>query len=175
MAFMPYFVGAGCSDVTLAALLGALDVVDIGIILFDRNMQARFINQRCADMCLRPEELEADGLGFGTILRHLTANVMRELPDSEVAACLEEFERAVCAGDVLPKLVDLPDGRCLLLRSTPCPDGGRLFTCCDITPLKVEEEAREQARHEAESMSAEQRFIAETLRNRRHTWRRWRN
>jgi diguanylate cyclase (GGDEF)-like protein len=32
-----------------------------------------------------------------------------------------------------------------------------------VTPLKNEEEAREQARHEAESMSAEQRFIAETL------------
>jgi diguanylate cyclase (GGDEF)-like protein len=163
MAFMPYFVGAGCSDVTLAALLGALDVVDIGIILLDRNMQACFVNQRCADMCLRTEELEADGRGFDTILRHLTANVMRDLPGSEAAASLEEFERAVRDGEVLQILVDLPDGRRLLLRCAPCPDGGRLLTCCDITPLKVDEEAREQARHEAESMSAEQRFIAETL------------
>src|SRR5215475_5671581 len=161
MAIMPYFVGGECADVTLAALLRALDVVDVGIILLDGNMQARFINQRCADMCLRQEELEADSLGFDTILEHLTMNVMRELPGSEAAACLEEFERAVRAGNALPKLVDLPDGRRLLLRCAPCPDGGRLLTCCDITPLKVEDEARELARHEAETMSVEQRFIAE--------------
>ena len=160
---MAYFVGTGCSDATLAALLSALDVVDIGIILLDRNMQARFINQRCADLCLSNEELEADGLGFDTILRHLTANLMRELPGSEAAASLEAFERGVREGDVQPIMVDLPDGRRLLLRCAPCPDGGRLLTCCDITPLKDEQEAREQARHEAESMSAEQRFIAETL------------
>src|ERR1700722_14217423 len=148
MAHMPYFVGAGCSDVTLGALLGALDVVDIGIILFDRTMRARFINQRCADLCPGLCGLEADGVGFDTLLRRLTADVTRDLPESEAAASLGEFERAVRAGDVPPRLVDLPDGRRLLLRCTACPDGGRLFTWCDVTPLMNQEEAREQARHE---------------------------
>ena len=160
---MPYFFGGKPPEAILAHLIEALDLVNLGIVLLDRDMRVCFVNQRFAEQWPGPREMLTAGPGFRTILEFGAANVVYDIPDDALPAYLEEREAAVRAGTASPVEVNLRDGRRLLFRCMLCPAGGRLITYADITPLKDKEDAYRQARSEAKSTSAEQRFIAETL------------
>ena len=160
---MPYYFGAVSTETILANLVAALDRVDLGVVLLDRDMRACFVNQRFAEMWSGPREALTTGLRFRTLLEFCANNVHYDVPPDQLPAYLDEREAAVRAGSTPPVKVNLRDGRRLLSHCIRCPDGGRLIIYADITPLKDEEEAYLRACHEAESASAEQRFIAETL------------
>ena len=160
---MPYFYGAVSTEMLLANLVAALDVVDLGIVLLDQDLHVCFVNQRFAEMWSGAREALTTGLPFRTLVELGADNVYYEVPPDEFAAYLDEREAAVRAGAAPPVKINLRDGRRLLFRCIRCPRGGRLITYTDITLLKDEEEACLKACHEAESASAEQRFIAETL------------
>lgn len=121
----------------LAILGDALDLVDFGIVLLDRDMRALFVNRR-----------------FGEIWA---------VPQDELRALVEQLEGEVPAGTPASTEIDLGDGRRLLLCCYAGTDGGRVLTCTDITSLKVQEEQQREARDAAERMEAELRFNKETL------------
>ncbi|HTI79050.1 MAG TPA: diguanylate cyclase [Acetobacteraceae bacterium] len=160
---MPYFYGAVSIETILADLVAALDRVELGVVLLDRDLRACFVNQRFADMWSGPREALTTGLRFRALLELGADGVCYDVPADQFAAYLDEREAAVREGTAAPVKVNLRDGRLLLFRCVRCPGGGRLITYADITPLKEEEEAYLRACAEAESASAEQRFIAETL------------
>jgi len=160
---MPQFLISEPAEAILASVAEALDAVDFGMVLLNRDMRARFVNRRFAEMWAGPPELLETGPGFRTLLEHTAANRLFDVPASEVPAYLDRRVAAVRAGAVPPAQVDLRDGRRLLFRCIPSADGGRILTWADITPVKEEQELHRQARDAAERMNAEQRFNAETL------------
>jgi len=160
---MPYFYGAISTGTILSNLVAALDVVDLGVVLLDQDLHVCFVNQRFAEMWSGPREALTTGLPFRRLVELGADNVYYEVPPDQFAAYLDDREAAVRAGAAPPVKINLRDGRRVLFRCIRCPRGGRLLTYADITPLKDEEDAYLQACHEAESASAEQRFIAETL------------
>jgi diguanylate cyclase (GGDEF)-like protein len=160
---MPKFLISEPPDAILASLAEALDLVDFGIVLLNRDMRARFVNRRFAEMWAGPPQLLVTGPGFRALLENTAANRLFDVPASEVPGYLDKRIAAVRAGAVPPTQVDLRDGRRLLFRCTPSADGGRILTWADITPVKEEQAQYREARDAAERMNAEQRFNAETL------------
>src|SRR5579863_435460 len=132
---MPYFFGALATEMILANLVAALDRVDLGIVLLDREMRACFLNQRFAEMWPGPSEELTTGLHFRTILGLVAANVCYDVPPDQLAAHLDQRAAAVQAGTAPPTKIRLRDGRRLLFRCIGCPGGGRLIIYADITPL----------------------------------------
>lgn len=160
---MPQFLISEPAEAILANLAEALDLVDFGIVLLDRDLRARFINRRFAEMWAGPPDLLVNGPGFRDLLEHVAACRLFDMPTLQVPAYLDERVAAVRAGAIAPAQIDLRDGRRLLFRCIPCADGGRIMTWADITPLKEEQELERQALDAAERMTVEQRFNAETL------------
>jgi len=160
---MPQFLLSEPAGSILAAVAEALDLVDFGFVLLNRDLRARFVNRRFAELWVGPRELLVTGLDFRALLEHGAANFVFDVPASELPAYLDQREAAVRAGAIPPTQIDLRDGRRLLFRCIPCADGGRILTYADITPVKEEQELQRQARDAAERMNVEQRFNAETL------------
>ncbi len=134
----------------------ALDLVDFGIVLLDRDLRVCFVNRRYAEIWAMPRALLATAPSFRALLDHVAANNGYNLPAAELPAWLDQRFAAIRAGAVPPTEIDLHDGRRLLYRCLPCTDGGRILTFTDITDVKQQQDA-------AERMTAEQRFTAETL------------
>ena len=61
---MPHFLLAEPAEAVLGSLAGALDQVDIGIILLDRDMRVRFLNRRLIEIFGLPPAPLAAGPTF---------------------------------------------------------------------------------------------------------------
>ena len=155
---MAKFVISEPAEAILASLTEALDLVSFGIVLLSQDMRVRFVNRRYVEMWQRPFDMLVAGTSFRALLRHAAAELLYEMPASELPAYLEQRGAAIQAGAIPPVEIDLRDGRRLLFRCIPCADGGRILTYVDITRLKEVEELQQQARSAAERLIVEQRF-----------------
>ncbi len=160
---MPQFPISEPAGPVLASLAEALDLVDFGIVLLNRDLRVRFVNRRFTEIWAMPRALLATGPSFRALLDHVASDGGYSMPAEELPAWLDQRLAAIRAGAVPPTNIDLRDGRRLLFRCIPCADDGRILTWTDITSVKQEHERQEQERDEAERMTAEQRFNAETL------------
>ncbi|HVC59689.1 MAG TPA: diguanylate cyclase [Acetobacteraceae bacterium] len=162
---MPRFLMSEPAEAILAGLAEALDLVDLGIILLNRDLRVRFVNRRFTETLALPRELLVPGATFRALLEHVARNRLYDLPAAELPAYLDRRDAAVRAGAIAPTEIDLRDGRRLLFRCMPCSDGGRVLTYANITHLKRVQELQAQARDAAERIIADQRFSTETLEN----------
>jgi diguanylate cyclase (GGDEF)-like protein len=160
---MPQFLVSEPAEAILAILGEALDLVDLGILLLNRDMRVRFVNRRYAEIWAGPWELLVAGATFRALLGHSAAQRLYDVPAARLSAYLDAREAAVLGGAVVPTEIDLLDGRRLLFRCIPCSDGGRILTYADITRLRQVQELQQQACDAAERMLVEQRFSTETL------------
>jgi diguanylate cyclase (GGDEF)-like protein len=160
---MPQFLVSEPAEAILATLGEALDLVDLGILLLNRDMRVRFVNRRYAEIWAGPWELLVAGATFRALLGHSAAKRLYDMPAAKLSAYLDAREAAVRGGAVAPTEIDLLDGRRLLFRCIPCSDGGRILTYADITRLRQVQELQQQACDAAERMLVEQRFSTETL------------
>jgi len=160
---MPQFLISEPAEAILGTLGDALDLVDFGIVLLNRELRARFVNRRHAEMWSLPEALLAIGPSFREMLEHVAARSWFDVRDDELPDYLDQREAAVRAGSIPPTPIDLRDGRRLLFRCIACPDGGRILTFNDISPVRQELEQQREAQHQAERTGAELRFNNETL------------
>jgi diguanylate cyclase (GGDEF)-like protein len=146
------------AEVILTALAGALDQVDIGILLLDRDLRIRFCNRRQREIFGFPIELLTPGMTFREMLYQTRATSRITAPAEDLPADHDMREAEVRAGTILPTHIDLNDGTRLLFACKACPDGGRILTFVDVSrELRVEElDAMEQ-------INAELRFNNETM------------
>lgn len=146
------------AEVTLTMLADALDLVDFGIVLLNRDLRALFINRRFGEMWHLPPDLVATAPSFRELLQHAAGTQRYDVPLDLQPAYVDLREDAVRAGSVPSTLIDLADGRHFLFRCIACRDGGRILTYADIST---------ELRHEAASavvrISAELRFNSEML------------
>jgi diguanylate cyclase (GGDEF)-like protein len=160
---MPDFPLSEPAHSVLASLAEALDLVDFGIVLLDRNMRVRFVNRRYAELSTIPHAVLAAGPAFRGLLDHVAVQGVYKMPAAEVPAYLDQRVAAIRAGVTAPTEIDLQDGRRLLFRCIPCADDGRILTVSDITRTKEAQELLQQAYDAAEMVNAEQRFNTEIL------------
>ena len=145
-------------EAMLSMLGDALDLIDVGIVLLNRDLRARFINRRFVDMWDVPPALLAGAPSFRDLLEHGAASDLFTIATAELPAHIDTLEAEVRAGSIPPVLMDLADGRHLLFRCIACNDGGRILSYSDIS-----HELRREARDAVAQISAELRFNTEML------------
>jgi diguanylate cyclase (GGDEF)-like protein len=160
---MPLLLPSDRAEATLATLAQALDVVDVGIVLLNRDLHVLYANQRFLDMWTGSLEMLAGGATLHSVLDKFAASLPYPIAAPELSAYLDRREAAVRAGSVAPLQIDLRDGRRVLFRCVPCADGGRILTWIDITLMKRVQELRQEEHDAAERMMANQRFTTETM------------
>jgi diguanylate cyclase (GGDEF)-like protein len=146
------------TETMLHTLADALDHVDIGIVLLNRDMRVRFINRRMTELFDYPAALLASGPHYRELLAFVAANAGLTVPPEQLADFIAQREAAVRAGSTAPMRIELVDGRRVLFGCKACSDGGRILTYADIShELKCEAQAA------IEHANAELRFSTEVL------------
>jgi hypothetical protein len=148
------------ADVIPVIPCDTLDLMDIGVLLLDRDLRARFYNNRFAGMWgVRPEQL-GPAPAFRDLLACADPASWHIAWDAETTEVPRQQEHAVRAGPVPPTQINFNDGRRLLFSCVVCPDGGRILTYTDIS-LVLRREIEEAVDH----VNADLRFNTETLEN----------
>jgi diguanylate cyclase (GGDEF)-like protein len=155
---MRRFLSPASPEAALTALSDALDQVDIGILLLNRDLRVCFINRRLEEMMDVNLELLTTAPTMRELVELAATKGWYGVPAADLTTYLDSREAAVSSGSVPPVLLELPDRRQILVQCVGCPDGGRILTYTDIS--------REigYAASEAElRVSAESRFNSEIL------------
>jgi diguanylate cyclase (GGDEF)-like protein len=155
---MSHFLTAEPAQVVLDFLTQALDGMDVGILLLDRDMRVRFVNRRQTELFGLPADLLATRPTFRDLMEHNRAKSWIVPPAGDYAEFIARREAAVRAGSLPPTHIDLRDGTRLLFACKTCPDGGRILTYTDIS-----RELRPEALDAMEKINAELRFNTETM------------
>lgn len=120
---------------TAERLSAALDQVDIGIVLLDRDTRAEFINRAFRDYFALSDE-QADSMPpFIALMYHGRDTGAWELPEDELSAFIARRTEAMRAGDSTPINLNLADGQVLRFSCTALPDGGRMLSYTPVTDL----------------------------------------
>ena len=122
-----------------AVLKSGLDLLDDGFGIFDRDLTLLSCNEPFRALGGFPDDLCRPGTPLEALLRHAAArgdygpgNI-----EEQVAARLRRISRS----ELLRFERELPDGRSLLIRYDPIPDGGLLVSCRDATDARRAESA----------------------------------
>lgn len=120
---------------TAVRLSGALDQVDIGIVLLDADTRAEFINSAFRDYFSLPEEKAKSRPPFIALMYHGRDSGAYKLPADEVNANIAQRMDMMRAGDSTPITIDLANGQVLRFSCTALPDGGRMLSYTPVTDL----------------------------------------
>jgi diguanylate cyclase (GGDEF)-like protein len=134
----------------LESLRSALDQVDYGVMLLDRDLRARFINRAFCRMADIPDALATDTPTFGQILQHGRERNAFDLPESEIEPYIARRLAMVREGTKDPVELRWSGGRVVRHQITALPGGGRVLTYTDISDLaKAAEELERLATTDA--------------------------
>jgi diguanylate cyclase (GGDEF)-like protein len=155
---MPRFLIAEPAEAILGMLGDALDIVDFGIVLLNRDLRVRFINRRAEALWNTAPALLTTAPTFRELLNSVAADGGYGMAGADLTAYLDAREADVRAGSIPPLVIDLADGRHILFRCIASADGGRILTYADITP-----ELRREASDAVARVNAELRFNSEIM------------
>ena len=85
---MPRFLTTEPAEALLATLGDALDLVDFGIVLLDRDMRVRFVNRRFVELSAVPEALLATGPDYREVLSRMADRDRYAVPPDELSTWL---------------------------------------------------------------------------------------
>jgi diguanylate cyclase (GGDEF)-like protein len=155
---MPRYLTSESAEAYLSTLGDALDLVDFGLVVLDRELRASLINRRCEEIFNIAPELLATAPTFQELLAHAAADGRYGIPAADLPDYLDSRVAEVRAGPIPAILIGLADGRQILFRCFACADGGRVLTYVDISG-----ELRREASDAIARISAELRFNSEIL------------
>jgi len=155
---MPQYLVSEPAEAILCALGDALDRVDFGIVLLNRDLRVWFINRRFGEMWNIASSLLTSGPTFRELIENVAACGWYDVPADDLPAFLDEEEAAVRAGSVPPSVIELADRRHILFQCVAGSDSGRILTYADISRELLHEASCVAAR-----TNAELRFSAETM------------
>lgn len=148
---MPHYLLSEPAEDILQTLGNALDLVDVGIVLMNQDMRARFINRRAGEMLHIPPELRVCGPTYREILDRGKAGGWFAVEPSDQPSRLDETGEG-------PAQLYLSDGRRLMVSCFVCAGGGRILTYADVS-AQLQREVSEAL----EAGCADMRFQNETL------------
>jgi AraC-like DNA-binding protein len=127
----------------LTSMQAALDQVNYGFVLLDRDLSSRFINRAVRQLWQLPNEKADNNPTFADLVQHGRDTKAYAVPTGQIDAYVSRRIELVRAGTV-PKLdLRLNGGRVIRLECKPLPDGARVLSYFDITDLFQEEAAAE--------------------------------
>jgi diguanylate cyclase (GGDEF)-like protein len=118
-----------------SVLTSALDEVEYGIVLLDKDMRARFINRAYYQMLSLPAPLPGQVYGYADILAHARKIALWDIPASATDAYVANRMDLVRTGAQPPEHLRFRDGRIFKFVCKVLPAGGRMLTYADISDL----------------------------------------
>jgi len=119
----------------LAALRAALDQVDYGVVLLDRELRAQFINRMFRRIFKLPDAVADAGPPFVALMYHGRDTGAYAVSKQELDAYVAERVRLVRAGDSNPIDIRLSSSEIVRFTCTVLPNGGRMLSYVKITDL----------------------------------------
>ncbi len=156
---MPRILIANSDTETLATLGEALDLIELGVVVLDRDLRVRLFNRRFAELSALPADA-------APTLRELTGVVRGSRAQDSATAVAQAADRlvaAIGAGAIVPTEITLANGMRYLLQCMVRRDGGRVLTYSAVVTPATELAQSQAAQDAAEWLSAELRYSNETL------------
>ena len=132
---MDAFAWERAQHATAARLASALDQIDIGVVLLDKDTRAEFINRAFRDYFSLPDEKADAKPPFIALMYHGRDTGAYELPEDELSGFIAQRTELMRAGDSTPININLADGRVMRFSCTALPDGGRMLSYTPVTDL----------------------------------------
>ncbi len=155
---MHHFLIAEPNETMLRTLTDALNCVDIGVILLNRDLRVRFINDRQIELFDLPPALLSNGPHFRDLVAFAALNGRIEIPSNGSDELIAEWVDAVRTASNRASLLTLAHNVRVLFSCKPCWDGGRVLTYAEIS-----QELNREAQYAMAKVTAELRFRTEML------------
>ncbi len=117
----------------LIALRSALDQVDYGIVLLDREMRAQFINRTFRTMWRLSRRFADRKPAFVGLMYHGRDAKAFAVRADEMHDFVADRTARIRAGDERPLDIRLANGEVICLRCKVLPEGGRMLTFANVT------------------------------------------
>ena len=113
----------------------ALDEIDVGVVLLDRDFNSEFINRAFPRIWrLTPDE-KLEGRNFGDLVRITLTHRLGPMPVAELDAIVKERIGLLRAGVTTPRDLRLADGQVIRVHCKPMPNGSRMMVYTDVSDL----------------------------------------
>jgi len=119
----------------LEQLRAALDNVEQGVILLDRELNAQFLNTAVRRMWGISEDLAARKPPFADLVAHTRTTNALGMDEDLINIFLNQRLARVRRGDSRPMDMHRDDGRVIRAHCSALPSGGRMLTYTDVTDL----------------------------------------
>ena len=132
-----------------------LDTIEYGVLLLDREFRVRMSNRAFRELWdLKQEQLHGRP-PVRDVIKRLHFSSIIGVSEEHRASYLERRVEEIRVGNVAPQEWVRLDGRVLQYEVTALPDGGRMLTYFDLTPMKWVEKELRSAKDQAEVRSRE--------------------
>jgi diguanylate cyclase (GGDEF)-like protein len=118
-----------------SVLTSALDEVEYGIVLLDKDLEARFINRAYHRMLALPPAPAGTTYNYIDLVGYARATAAYDVGSNGIDAYAAGRIALIRAGSHPPLNMRMADGRILKAECIALPDGGRMLTFADITEL----------------------------------------
>lgn len=119
----------------LKELYAALDQIDQGIMLLDRNLRVQFFNRAIKRFFDTPPDLAARKPDYEELLQHALRTKAYAVSPGDLKKYVARRLARVRAGDPTPVDQHLSSGRIIRSYCAVLPSGGRMLTYSDVTDL----------------------------------------
>jgi diguanylate cyclase (GGDEF)-like protein len=119
----------------LGALRAALDEVEEGVVLLDRDLRTHFMNRAIRQIGGLRERAPGERPTFAEILDEVRADGAYAVPADQVDAYVAQRVEYVRSGNPNPVELRMADGKVLRFKCNVLPDGGRMLIYANVTDL----------------------------------------
>jgi PAS domain-containing protein len=119
----------------MESLRAALDNMEQGIILLDRNLDVEFMNAAVRRQWQLPDSQTGGKLAFADLVGHARESKTFDMPGEELEIYIAQRIARVRAGDPRPMDMRHQDGRIIRSQCSILPNGGRMLSYIDVTDL----------------------------------------
>jgi diguanylate cyclase (GGDEF)-like protein len=116
-------------------LRAALNEIDIGIILLDKELRPQFVNRAFMQMWHLTDDIAVAKLDFEGLMQLVVSKQSRPMPAIKFNEFIKKRTMLIRAGVEDPRDLRVDDGKVIRVKCKPLPDGGRMLVYADVTDL----------------------------------------
>jgi diguanylate cyclase (GGDEF)-like protein len=116
-------------------LRAALNEIDIGIILLDKELRPQFVNRAFMQMWHLTDDIAVAKLDFEGLMQLVVSKQSRPMPAIKFNEFIKKRTMLIRAGVEDPRDLRVDDGKVIRVKCKPLPDGGRMLVYTDVTDL----------------------------------------